>query len=526
MMAAYITQAKRFLEKHDMKRNAFLVLGLGAVAALAMPPIGCWPLLLVVFPLLWILLHTCWTTKQVFVLMWLFAFGYFTAGLYWIAAALFVDIAHNWWVLPFAVMGLPALMSFYPAVAAALWHRLAWHSGPARVLLLVALLSIAEAARGVVFTGFPWNLWGYAWMDVLPVMQSVAWWGIYGLTLLTLLVSFLPVLYWQQSNRTSSRAMAGAVLLLMCLITAWGQGRLMNHFNAAPQQVHVRIVQPNIAQEAKWEPEQRIAHTKKLWDLSLRNPEFAPHVIVWPETAVTLISTADVRAWEAALQQKLPGKALLATGVLDVGWDDIQDQPTFFNRIGIYQADGNRIGAYDKSHLVPFGEYLPYQDYWPVRPVAFQAGRFSAGIGAQTLHLSDLPPFSPLICYEVLFPTEIVSDKKRPAWLLNVTNDAWYGRTSGPYQHLAIARTRAIEQGLPLVRAANTGISAMIDPMGRLVDLLPLEETGVIDAALPPALPPTVYASLGQLPFALMCLVILALAGIWQRGHLRRVPHV
>ncbi len=520
-----IASLKKHIESVSLRRKYGYAVGMGLVAAAAMPPLGFWPILFLIFPCLWLMLQSCMTTRQIFGMMWLFSLGYFTAGLYWIAAALFVDIAHNWWVLPFALLGLPALMGFYPAAAAALWHRLAWQ-GPARVLLLVVLLALSEAARGICFTGFPWNVWGYAWMDALSVMQSTAWWGIYGLSLFTLLLAFLPVLWAQQKGRLGTRLFVGAIALIAVCVISYGQGRLATHFSPQPQQMRVRIVQPNIPQEMKWDAKQREEHEKTLWQLTAQPAALPPHVVVWPETAITLIGTDDVRHLEERIQQILPGPTLLAAGILDVGWNAQTAQPIFYNRISFYDTHAQRLGFYDKSHLVPFGEYLPFQEYWPVRPVAFQAGRFSAGSGAQTLALAHLPRVSPLICYEVLFPGDVIDKAERPAWMLNVTNDAWYGRTSGPYQHLAIARTRAIEEGVPLVRAANTGISAMIDPMGRIVDMLPLNTQGIIDASLPPALQPTFFARHGNTTFYILCAGLLAVAGLWQLEQRKRIPHV
>jgi apolipoprotein N-acyltransferase len=512
-------------EAQSFRRNCIMALMLGLMAALAMPPVGLWPLLFILFPLLWLQLQTLFTTKHVFILVWLFSFGYFTAGLYWIAAALFVDIANNWWVLPFAVMGLPALMSFYPAAAAAIWHRLAWQ-GPARVLSFIALVSLSEWVRGFMFTGFPWNLWGYAWMDLLPVMQSVAVWGIYGLTLMTLLAVFLPILWCQRTGIFAARAIVIGVLVVLAFSIIWGMGRIDQSYSSHEDQMRVRIVQPNIPQEAKWDADQRLMHEDKIWALTAQSAEHAPDMVVWPETAITLVSTEDVRRMEEKLHTYLPTSAVLAAGTLDVGWDSETRSPTFFNRIGFYRADGERLDAYDKFHLVPFGEYLPYQRYWPVKPVAFQSGRFTAGRGVQTISIGNIPSFSPLICYEVLFPSNVVRENQRPQWILNVTNDGWYGRTSGPYQHLAIARVRAIEEGLPLVRAANTGVSAVIDPLGRIARMLPLGTTGIIDSVLPPALQSTFYARHGQTPFLVMCIAILGFAGFWQRSKLKKLRHV
>jgi apolipoprotein N-acyltransferase len=357
-------------------------------------------------------------------------------------------------------------------------------------------------------------------------MQSVAVWGIYGLTFMTLLATFLPVLWYQRTGIFASRMIVVVTLAVFAFFTIWGLGRIGQTYPIVEHQVHVRIVQPNIPQEAKWDAQQRQMHEDKIWALTAQSASTQPDIIIWPETAMTLVSTEDVRRLEEKLRTYMPINVILAAGILDIGWDAVERAPLFFNRIGFYQADGARVDAYDKFHLVPFGEYLPFQRYWPVKPVAFQGGRFTAGEGVRTISIGGLPSFSPLICYEVLFPSDVVREKERPQWILNVTNDGWYGRTSGPYQHLAIARVRAIEEGVPLVRAANTGISAVIDPLGRITHMLRLGEAGVIDAPLPPSLHSTFYARHGQITFITMCVLLLGFAAFWQRSKLKKLRHV
>jgi apolipoprotein N-acyltransferase len=512
----------RFFVGTIFRTDLILSFTLGLFSALAMAPISFWLILFVTFSCLWFLLQKCMTTKQVFWIVWVFGFGYFTAGLYWIAAALFVDIASNWWVLPFAVMGLPAIMAFYPALALVLWHRLAWR-GPARVILFIACWNFADHVRGWMFTGFPWNLWGYTWIDT-PLIQSVSLWGIYGLTLLTLVLVFLPIFWWQETQKKSSRAFVIFVLLLLAFLIPWGVAREKAVIPSTD--FRLRIVQPNIPQEAKWDEQQQLAHEEKLWRLTSQKTFSPPQMVIWPETAITLVGTNDVFRLENNLQQYLMPQTILAAGVLDVGWDDKNDVPTFFNRLAFYDGMGRRVGLYDKSHLVPFGEYLPFQEYWPVRPVAFQAGRFTAGTGVQTMQIQSVPSFSPLICYEVLFSGETASKLPRPAWILNITNDAWYGNSSGPYQHLVLTQVRAIEEGLPLVRVANTGISAVIDPTGRLVQTLPLNAEGVIDQFLPQALQPTLFARVGNIVFWSMLGFLLILGSIWQKGQRKKIRQI
>lgn len=506
----------RWLDNRSDKQDYLICLLLGALNALAMPPIYFFPVLLVTFPLFIKLLDKSPTTFRAALKTFLFYFAFHVVGLYWISAALFVDIANNWWVLPFALSGLPALMAFYPAVAVALWQRMAWQ-GSARLLSLIVLLAFTEWFRGWAFTGFPWNSWGYAWVAFLPVMQSVALFGVYGLSLATLIFACLPVFFTRHYHDRFSRVFCIGFGLLMLGLVAWGAGRLQTVLPAQANPYVVRIVQPNIKQEAKWNPQTRLEHEKKLWLDSIKpSVTKAPDMIVWPETAISLIDTIDVRRLEAAMEELLPPTTTLAAGILEVESNEETRTRQYFNRLSLYQ-NAHRVAAYDKSHLVPFGEFLPFQEYWPVRPVAFQNGSMSRGGGVQTVVVNNVPSFSPLICYEVLFPGASALNKPRPQWILNITNDAWYGDTTGPYQHLAITRTRAIEEGLPVIRAANTGISAAIDPFGRILQSLPLDSEGVIDQALPQSLKATFFAKFGNSIFMLMLAGLWALAWGWQR---------
>ncbi len=515
----------RWLDTRTDKQDYLLCILLGALNALAMPPIYFVPILLISFPVFIRLLDKSLTTARAFLKTFLFYFAFHVFGLYWIAAALFVDIANNWWVLPFAVSGLPALMAFYPAAAVALWQRMAWQ-GSARLIALITLLALTEWIRGWAFTGFPWNAWGYAWVAFEPIIQSVALFGVYGLSLITLIFACLPVFFTRNYHDRFSRIFCIGFGLFLIGMVAWGAGRLHTAIpeNTAPYMV--RIVQPNIKQSVKWDPAIRAENERKLWTHTVQKGDVTPHMVVWPETSMTLADTMDVRRMEATLQEIMPRGTTLAAGIMEVEEDPQTGLRQFFNRISFYQSTGQRIATYDKFHLVPFGEFLPFQQYWPVRPVAFKNGSMTRGRGIETLSLNNIPAISPLICYEVLFPGATALTDPRPEWILNVTNDAWYGNTTGPYQHLAITRTRAIEEGLPVIRAANTGVSAAIDPFGRILQSLPLNSEGIIDQALPASLKPTLFARFGNLIFFGMLLAFWGLAWGWQKTRAASLQHV
>lgn len=469
---------------------------LGASCALAMPPVGFFPILLLAVPgFIWLSQSTIGKRKS-FLLGWAFGAGCFIAGFYWISVALFVDISVWFWVLPLSLIVGPGIFGLYygfvPLLSYGLRHREIAHT-----CAFVALWALADYARGHLFTGFPWNLSGYAWDYFPPLLQMASLVGLYGLTLLTLLWAATPIL------RRNSRALQGLVLgTAFCL--SFGTFRLL--LTPTTFTDHgVRIVQANIPQGQKWDDNAEWRNFEKHLKLTTGGgaSAFTPAFVVWPETSVA----ADLALYPQIahmLASSMPGDSIGIIGNLRV-----TDQGTrFFNSVSVIDKTGAVIGVYDKHHLVPFGEFIPFREYLGANGGLASAvsgiGEFTPGSGAQTLAFNSLPAFSPLICYEVIFPAAVADQKNRPAWLVNVTNDAWYGHSAGPYQHLAITRARAIEEGLPVARAANTGISAMIDPVGRILKRLPLSESGAVDSLLPKALSPTPYAKFGDIFFFMM----------------------
>jgi apolipoprotein N-acyltransferase len=484
---------------------------LGALLAGALPPFDLTPLVVIAFPgLLWLDEGSAgpWASAR---LGYVFALGFFVAGLYWIAAALFVDIARFWWALPFAVVGLPALLSVYPAVALGLTGlasvRLRLSAG-ARVCLFAVAWSAAEWARGHFLTGLPWNLVGYAWSGGFPgalaMLQSVAWVGIYGLSLVTVLAASLPALSGTTSllpmNRARRAAPALGVALLILVPAAAGALRLAL-LPAGTTGTWLRLVQPSIPETLKWDPAAADANFRRLVELSGAPAEHPLAAVLWPEAATPFLLERDAahRTTIAALAPKggSKGGGYVITGALRA--NPPPDRVTqIWNSIEAIDVRGAVRARYDKAHLVPFGEYMPLSQFLPMKKITPGSIDLSAGPGPQTIALPGLPAFSPNVCYEAIFPGAVVDGRARPAWILNVTNDAWYGRSSGPYQHFAIARTRAIEEGLPLVRVANNGISGVIDPVGRVVARTGLNDITYADIALPVGAPPTLYAAAGD----------------------------
>ncbi len=496
-------------------RRYGLAFGLGALLAGALPPLDLTPLIFVAFPgLLWLDEGSAgpWASAR---LGYVFGSGFFVAGLYWIAAALFVDIARFWWALPFAVIGLPALLALFPAAALGLTSlgtiRLRLPAG-ARIFLFAVAWSAAEWARGHFLTGLPWNLVGYVWSGGFPgslaMLQSVAWVGIYGLSFVTVVAAALPALLGIPSlvplpqARRAAPALGAAFLILAPAAVGAIRLQLMPSGSTA---TWLRLVQPSIPETMKWDPAAAEANFHRLVELSGAPAEHPLAAVLWPEGAASFLLERD-DARRAAIASVAPRDGYVITGALRA--NPPPARPTqIWNSIEAIDSAGTIRARYDKAHLVPFGEYVPFGGVLPIKKITPGSIDLSAGPGPRTITLPGLPAFSPIVCYEAIFPGAVVDAEGRPAWIFNVTNDAWYGRSSGPYQHFAIARTRAIEEGLPLVRVANNGISGVIDPAGRVVARTGLDSVGYADVALPAAVSPSLYAAAGDWIFAAMLML-------------------
>jgi apolipoprotein N-acyltransferase len=496
-------------------RRLGLAFLLGLVAVAALPPVDMTPLLVVAFTgLLWLEQGSA-GPRASFGLGYAFGFGFFLGGLYWIVGALFVDFASFWWLIPIAAVGLPAALAIYTGLvlfAVNIAGRYLRLQLMPRIFAFALAWTGAEWVRGHAFTGFPWNLIGSTWAGGFPgaiaMLQTVAWVGIYGLSFVTVLAASMPALLGEIfPGAFSPPRRWGPVLAATLLITflgAAGAARL----EMRPSMVTgtwLRIVQPAIPQTMKWDPSAAEANFQRLVDLSdapARNPITA---IIWPEAATPFLLERD-----ASHRQRIaaiaPKSGYVVSGALRAN-PPPGPIAHIWNSMEAFDAKGDIVAHYDKTHLVPFGEYVPLRELLPIRKITVGSIDFSAGTGPRTITLPGIPPFAPLICYEAIFPGAVVDEGARPAWLLNLTNDAWYGRTSGPFQHLASARTRTVEEGLPMVRVANNGISAVIDSVGRVRARIDLDTIGYADVNLPRAGDPTFYSQAGD--WSLLLLLLL-----------------
>jgi apolipoprotein N-acyltransferase len=503
-----------------------LALVAGLAAGLAHPPFGLLAGLLGYALMLRIVdAPAARPLRQAFFRGWLSGLGYFAVSVWWIVEPFMVDAKTQGWMAPFGLAFLAGGLALFWG-AGTLLYRALKPRGFARVLVFAGCLTAAEWLRGHLLTGFPWDLPGESWRTGTAPSQMAAVVGVYGLSWITVALAAAPVLAFDARSRRARGIVLLAALVVLAGMYGFGAARLAGAAPTAQTAPRVRVVQANIDQKHKWRPENLDQIFATYLDLSRRPAAARPDIIVWPEGALPAVIDellAPGLPYGPALTASLaPGQTLL------MGANRAQagpaGQPRYFNSLIAFhrEAAGLRIsGVYDKHRLVPFGEFMPLADFATkvgFRSLVHMPDDFTAGPPSRPLVAAGLPPVQPLICYEALFPGLTREGAGgaggRAAWILNISNDAWFGVTSGPLQHLNLASYRAIEEGLPMVRATPTGVSAVIDGYGRVLPgaRLGLGAFGVIDARLPPALAPTPYVGWGDGAFALMVLVSLGAA--------------
>jgi apolipoprotein N-acyltransferase len=478
-------------------KRCLLAVFAGAFAVLALPPIGFFAAMFVSFTLLiWLIDGAAASPESgfigrlwpAFVIGWLFGFGYFVAGLWWLGHALLVDSDEFAWALPLAILGLPAVLAIYYGLAAAL-ARVLWSDGMGRIAALAASFGLFEWLRSVTFTGFPWNAIGYGVMPVPLMMQSAHVIGIMGVTALSVFAFSAPALFG-----TRQGAKPGIALAVLLFAAHLGYGAYVLYGIPKPAETPddkkqvVRLVQPMIDQAAKLDSDaDREAIFEKHLKLSVeapRNGGRKPDIIVWPETSIPFILTDNQDAL-TRIADTLDDNQILIAGAVRAEEMGPGNPPRYYNSIYVIDGRGQIIAASDKVHLVPFGEYVPFEnilDDFGIQNIVEMPGGFSAAASRQLLTLPNGLKFYPLVCYEIIFPEEMTGDIAEANAILNITNDAWFGATPGPYQHFQQARIRAVETGLPLIRDGNSGISAMVNAHGEIVAGLDLNEDGFIDS--------------------------------------------
>ncbi|MBO6506238.1 MAG: apolipoprotein N-acyltransferase [Kordiimonadaceae bacterium] len=487
----------------------------GALLTSTFAPVNIFPAAFVAFPLMVILLDRSNSWREAFSTGWWTGFGLFSVGLTWIGHSFTQQDNVPIILAPFAILALAGVMALYTALSFVVCQKL-WFKGPGRVLLFSAVWVFFEFARGFLFTGFPWHLAGSMWADWLPVAQSASLLSVYGLSAITLLAATSLAVLLSKPWSARGLVLALAPSLVLIGLAVWGQVRLSGAQTEYEISVSLRLVQANVSQREKWVAHLVDDHFDRHMRLSRGDSERGRaegvKLLIWPETAVQRESfdrDGSLLRWRMSRLLEFGSYAI--TGA--PRYERTPSGVNYFNSLFAFNSRGQLYARYDKNHLVPFGEYLPFQNLLNAIGLRQLTGgvAFTEGDGLQTIRLPGVPPFSPLVCYEIIFPGQVYDPGDRPEWLLNITNDGWFGLTNGPYQHLALARFRAIEEGLPVVRSASTGVSAVIDAHGRTVAAMGVDRAGVLDTPLPRAIaPPAVQTSIKMLAvLAVSVLVIL-----------------
>ncbi len=512
-----LTRAGAWIRDTTGWRGLLVAFAAGAVSATGFAPVECFAALLAGYAVLVVLLDGAAkaprAVRRAAALGWAFYFGQFLVGWHWIVYPFLVYPGVNLWQLPFASL-LPAGVALFGALACAL-AMVFWRAGPGRILVFAVLMAASEWLRGHLFTGFPWNLSGYGWGASLAILQSASLMGAYGLSFLTILLGASLAELFDRRWRFPA-----ALVLLFAVLWGYGVYRLAATPMGDVPGVRIRLVQPDIPQAEKYVRALMPRNWQRLMALSIRPPaphHKAPTHIVWPEAATGFPVARSPGALDQIALLTARGQTLITGSdrlVRDAGGI------TAYNSLYLFGPGGALPLIYDKFHLVPFGEYVPFArllNHIGISQLTVGSG-FAAGDHPHVLDAGIAPPVTPLICYEVIFPHDVVDPAEpRPGWLVNITDDSWFGPWAGPQQHFLIARVRAIEEGLPIARAANTGISAMIDPLGRVRVRLGLNRIGVLDSALPRAIAPPLYARFGDLVFLFLLIISACTAFVCDR---------
>ncbi|OFW80462.1 MAG: apolipoprotein N-acyltransferase [Alphaproteobacteria bacterium RIFCSPLOWO2_01_FULL_40_26] len=494
-------------------KQRMLVLLAGAFLSLAFAPVYFFVAAIISLSFFYLALEQENRPKEIFWLGFFFGFGHFLSGIYWIAISLTVDARQFGWLIPFALVIIPSILAVYLGLFALTYKKLLFTETYQKILSFALCWLLFEVLRANLLSGFPWNLLGYAWMFDLHFTQLASVFGIYGLSFFAVLVALFPVLFWKRKSSFGNKIFAAFLSIFLIGNLTFGYFAIDDKKLLRDEKTKLRLVQANVKQEIKWEENQKYQNFLKT--ILLTNSKNLDDIkaVIWAETSTPYVIDDNPGLLDH-LKSAVPKNGVLITGALRVAYDERKKVSDVWNSIFVINEKGVSQ-HYDKNHLVPFGEYVPFHRFLSflfldtfIDKITGGGKGFSEGEGAQTLMTENFS-FSPLICYEVIFSSEIVNKNHRPDLLVNLTNDAWFGRSSGPYQHFDMARMRAIEYGIPLVRVAGTGISAFVDPFGRIIAKIDLNHEGIVDVVLIKNSEPTIYATYGLLP--LMALIALAM---------------
>jgi apolipoprotein N-acyltransferase len=512
MPATYGARFFNWLEAQGSLGIPALSLLMGGLLSRAFAPSNFFPALFIALPVFLLLINQAKKSRDVFARGWWAGFGLFTFGLYWMGHAFTQQDNVPVFLAPFALFALGAVLALY--MGATFW--ITWRlrlSGVLQVLAFAASWTIMEVARGTWFTGFPWHLVGSAWANWTYMAQGSYWFSVYGLSFITVFAAGLLALFISERERFRALVAAGFAAFLMLTLLAAGYFRVADQPTEFHLGTSLKLVQANVKQRDKWKSNLVADHFDSHMRLSRAEAGKAEgtKLLIWPETAVqrqTFDRKDSLLRWRISRLLAYNSYAITGAPRYTVDGSDVR----YYNSLFVVNSKGKIYSRYDKNHLVPFGEYLPFAPLLKSLGLSQLTGgvSFTPGVERPLMRLPGVPGFKPLICYESIFPGEIVGDGPRPEWLLNISNDAWFGETEGPHQHLALARLRAIEEGLPIVRSTSTGISAVIDGYGRTVTSLGLNQQGVLESPLPKALPaPFVPTGVRILAVVFLCAGII-----------------
>ena len=492
-----------------------LCLAAGALSVLALPPYYMLPLLFISFSWLLLCLSKATSGKQAFAYGYWFGFGWFACGFSWVGNALLIDIAAFGWLYPITLFASGAFFGLF--IGAPAYFTYCFKKPYAQWLAFAALWVIFEWIRSFILTGFPWNLLGSVLAFSPQTIQTAALFGTYGLSLLVLLGVSAPTLIFIYRNKISVTIATSTILLISIFIYAFGAWRIQN-ISDETSDINIRIVQPSIPQAMKWDNASLENNFLEYIRLSKSKPLDNIDFVIWGETATPYPLDIE-KYYRELITEAVPPKGYLITGLVRYEFESAYDYRPL-NSMFILNKQGEIVDFYDKSHLVPFGEYMPLRKFLPdwIKPITQTVADFKSGKAHKVFKLKNYPSFGALICYEIIFPSEIINPSNKPEFLVNLTNDGWYGDSSGPRQHLVSTQLRAVEEGITIIRAANTGISAVISPIGKIVAFLPLNHKNILDITLPKQLSlPTLYGKYGNFIPLTLCLVNILLALLVQK---------
>lgn len=491
----------------------------GWLAVAALPPFYILPVLFVSFPLLlWIINHSP-SAGRAFRAGYYFGFSFFAFGFSWIGNALLLDAAAFGWLLPIAFLASGFFFGLFIAIPA--WLSWYFKNGIARYIAFAALWVVFEWLRSFFLSGFPWNLLGSVLVFSDSLIQAASLGGTYLLSLLVLLAAGAPALWLNCRKPAALVYSAGIPATIFIFLAVFGSLRIAAH-PYQPSDTVIRLVQPAIPQTLKWHPAVLEQNLEKHIKMSQLPGYDRVDFVIWSETAFPFPLEMDIYHRQL-LQYAVPPEGYLITGALRYQCPSEQNRRCdTYNSMFVLDDSGKIIDYYDKSHLVPFGEYIPLRRFLPswIRPIANAVGSFETGSGPKVINIPGQPSLGGLICYEVIFPHRILDSANRPQWLVNLTNDGWYGDSAGPRQHLAATKLRAAEEGITIARSAGSGISALISPLGIVIGQISLHQEGILDLNLP--LQPqfsTTYSRVGNSVTLFLCILLLSFA-FW---HSRRI---